>query len=147
MSEVHKLPEATSVMFFKTDDAIGFGYTVFRPDLLVSTVTRILFGDDQVLDDEQRRECHDVADMLASEGAIDFEDGWLQIATTPSTICAAFMERCRAAKEDERHADQKRYDQMKRADTAEKRYADLVAALLDALGPNSEVLAARLTAA
>lgn len=137
---VHKLdlPPAvpTMALFYSMDGPPGFGVTPTTLAGLDQAVRKALFLPlpGQVLDSDQLAEVRHAADALRESGNIAFEDGWLRLCTGLTEITAFFMEKLADAKAEERYADERRYEEMKRADALAAKYAALRDALITAFG-------------
>lgn len=123
----------TIALFCKDDSEIGFYCRTTKNGLLQKEVFRAMFGVDY--DAEHVDEVEGIVTQLQSEGYVGFEDGWLELRTGVDDVTSFFMAKLAEAKEEERHSDQQRYEELKRRQTAEEWYAGLCTALTRALGP------------
>lgn len=140
---VHKLdlPPAvpTMALFCSIDGPPGFSVILTTAAVLNRAVSEALFLPlpGRVLDSDQLAEVRHAADALRESGSLAFEDGWLRLCTGLTEITAFFMEKLADAKAEEKYADKRRYEEMKRADALAAKYAALRDALITAFGDNA----------
>lgn len=138
---VHKLDlpplTPTMVLFCSCDGPLGFGViqtSAARLDQAVRDALFLPLPGGRVLDSDQVAEARHVAETLRESGNLAFEDGWLRLCSGLADITAFFMERLAEAKAEEAYADERRYEEMKRADALAAKYAALRDALITAFG-------------
>lgn len=137
---VHKLdlPPAvpTMALFCSIDGPPGFSVILTTAAGLNRAASEALFlpSPGHVLGSDQLAEVRHAADALRESGNLAFEDGWLRLCTGLTEITAFFMEKLADAKAEERYADERRYEEMKRADASAAKYAALRDALITAFG-------------
>lgn len=128
-----KTKESTLCLFAKDDSAIGFHCRTCTAEGLTTAVFMDMFGVPFAA--EHQEEVETVVAGLLLEGYSGFEDGWIDLRTGVDDIVSFFTAKMEEAKEEERFADQRRYEELRKRQTAEEYYATLCTALTRALGP------------
>lgn len=97
-------------------------------------------------DEQSRNEVAQIVTALRESGSMDFEDGWIQLRVGMNDTVAFLMEKVGEAKREERYADQQRFEELKRREKIDGKYAVLRSALRDALGDKATEIAAAAAA-
>lgn len=123
------------------EHGIKFGVTLCTEDTLRAEVQKHLDPGGERMEEFEANMTE-----LLEKGAVDFEDGWIVIKRGTAEIVDFLIYQLREAVAEEKGADQRRYEELKRRETAEARFAVLQSALLDALGPKAPEIAAKAAA-
>lgn len=122
----------TMALFYSMDADPQVGVRLCTADRLIEAIASTMFSLEP--DAKQWTECAALAVDLREKGEVQFEDGWLKLCIGLQAVTDFAMSKVKAAKADERHADRQRFNEMRRGDEAELRYAMLCCALKGALG-------------
>jgi len=136
-----RLEPHSMALFFKIDSDPGFGLKLCSDVSLFAAVHSAMFT--RAPDDDSRAEVADVVAKLRDDGNVGFEDGWISLRTGMADVTALLMEKVAEAKEEERWADNQRFEEHKRRDAAETKYAALCHALREALGDRATEIAGK----
>lgn len=139
MNEVVRLEPHTMAVFFSMDVDPGFYVKLCNDKSLFDTVLSGMFMREATGDD--REEVERVVAALRETGSMSFEDGWIELRIGMADVTAFLVEKVGAAKQDERWADNQRFEELKRRQAAETRFGALRSALLDALGDDAPAVA------
>lgn len=138
MTEITHLKPNTMALFYSIDGNPKFGVKLCHERGLFDAVRLVMFARDA---EEDREEINGYVKQLRESGGVDFEDGWLSLRVGMADVVAFLMSKIVEAKAEERYADNERFNELKRREEAETRYAALRAVLLDALGDKAPDLA------
>jgi hypothetical protein len=130
----------TVALFYSVDTNPRFAVKFCNPDSLRAAVEGVMFFGP--LTAENHEELELLMEGLLTNGAIDFEDGWLCLRTGITDAVAFVMDKINQAMADALFEDRRRYEQMKRAEAAEAKYSALRDMLKSALGDNAAAVLA-----
>ena len=139
MSVVHVEPNSMA-LFYSMDADPKFGVELCNPGNLSKTVQKTMFCRDA---EEDRAELENILAALQEDGKISFEDGWLVLTKGMQATAAFLMEKVTEAVAEQRYEDKQRFDELKRREAAEGKYARLQEALIEALGDRIAEIAAK----
>ncbi len=136
----------TAALFFSINDPPQtIGVTVCSDRTLNTAIAAAVFGGD-VDTPDARDEVSRLVATLRESGHVEFDDGWLQLCVGVRAIVVFLMAQIRSAREDARYADQLRAAEHIRAAAVGKKYNDLRAALIEALGDRAPAIVQRAAA-
>lgn len=144
MTKVIRLEPHSAAVFFSIDSDPGFGIRLCNDATLFSAVHQTVFN--KAPDDESRDEVVDIVEALRATGGFDFEDGWIALRIGMAAVTEFLMEKVVEFKLDEHFADKRRFEELKKREAAEERYALLRQALVDALGEKAMAIAEQAAA-
>jgi hypothetical protein len=144
MTRIIRLEPHSMAIFWKVDVDPGFAMKLCNDVSLFDAVHGTMFVGPQ--DAESRVEVAGIVERLRESGNIEFEDGWIMLRSGLANITGFLMDQIVEAREDERDADKQRFEELRRREAAEEKYALLRQALVEALGDNGAVLAVTVAA-
>lgn len=133
----------TMCLFFSHDGdehGVKFGFALCNEASLLETVSKALYTDGVIPDDQAEQVAQIIAQLLDA-GAYDFEDGWIALRRGLPHIVDFLIEQLRNTKAEEIWADGQRAEQHKRAGEWQAKYLNLCEALADALGAKAMAVA------
>lgn len=136
---VHSLRLDTMALFYSQDADPKFGVRLCNRETLAAAIHATMFMGG-ALDDAQKAECAGYVDELLRTGSVDMEDGWLELRTSMPDAVSFLMEKVNDAVSEQRYEDQRRFDELKRREIAETKYAVLCEALIGAIDTKADSL-------
>ena len=145
LMKIIRLEPHSMAIFFMVDVDPGFAVTLCSDVTLFDAVHNSMFC--KPADADSRAEVTDVVEQLRENGDVSFEDGWISLRIGMAAVTAYLLERAVDAVQNESFADRQRFEELKRREAAEGRYALLQQALVDALGDKVLEVVAKADAA
>lgn len=145
MGDVVRIEPNTIAVFFSMDADPRWYVKLCNDATLFETVHAGIWMTD-VRNEQSQVETTGIVEGLRENGAVDFEDGWVQMRVGTAAIVEWLTAKVTEACNEERYADQQRFEELKRREAAEERYDLLRQALADALGPRGPEIAAKAAA-
>lgn len=137
---VHRLEPYTMAVIFSTDADPGFQVKLCNEASLFETVHGGMFM--RGADEQSRQETVGIVATLRESGSVDFEDGWIKLCVGMADVVALLVEKASEAKQEQRYADQQRFNELKEREEWQIKYEVLRAVLVEALGPRGPEIAA-----
>jgi len=134
-------PPPSLAIFHKIDVDPGFAVMLCTDASLQATINVALYASTEAPDADCRAEAAEVMAELRQNGDVTWEDGWISLRVGLADVTSFVMEKMKEAREEERWADRQRYEELKKREDAETRYALLRQALADALGDKAAEIA------
>jgi hypothetical protein len=144
MTKVIRLEPHSAALFFSIDSDPGFGIKLCNDATLRLAVHEVLYGN-RAPDADTRPDVAETVE-LREDGDVVFEEGWLKLRLGMKAVTDLLMDMVVEIKLDEHFADKRRFEECKRREEAETKYALLRQALVDALGDKKPEIAARAVA-
>ncbi len=126
-------------VFFSDESAVGFYMSACDRATLFATILRGMFDQSppaKTLD--VRAEVEQIEKQLLANGAVQFDNGWIELRTGVEDVAAFFMEKFSEAKAEEQFADEQRFVELQGRHAAEQKYNELRDALRLAIGSGAK---------